>query len=146
MTMDDLDLIIGHAPEPATRVVRYCGRCGRSIDADGRHVPRSRDYSDMAKARERRRAQDALAAALPYGGAIGRCQASVHEGGRSVSFHRCLHAPGYVRRLSDGSLAAVCGAHARATNVSRHRGSGIYRGADADEPIEPEWALPAGGA
>lgn len=118
------------ALDAAMYVVRY------DVERDRirRQLAYERQRADEEKAR--------LNAAVPYAGAIGRCQVSVPDGGRSVGSHRCTRKSKFIIRVRDDSgdgRLAVCTIHVAKNWVNRYRGSGWYESSSAVEVVEPEY-------
>jgi len=155
----------------AEEVVTYnCYECGRKLtrqpDGTFTHVPRDsawrdrdRDSSRWYKQQQKAAAEARLAAAVPYEGAISRCQASVMPGGRGGLSHRCNYErPRALYVVSrepywGGKIATtgktvdrivVCSTHARDNTSHRHhehRWGGIDKPqhGDALELVEEEY-------
>ena len=116
----------------AAEAERRLGLLGYGVlwDRERYHAVQRARYAESARAGK----AAALAAAVPYAGSIGRCQAAVHEDGRSVGTRRCLKAALLVVRRKEGAgrgdgRLAVCRTHAEDARSYR----------SADEPVEPEY-------
>ena len=115
----------------------------RDVSTYGRH---SQIMDGERKAEDQQAREAAKAAAIPYSGAIKRCQADVFSNDRLASFYRCFKKGTLVVRREerkgegDGRLV-VCGTHARDTSSHRHMGSGGFRGNEsaATEVVESEY-------
>jgi hypothetical protein len=131
----------GHEAVP---VVTYaCGTCHRALTQtkDGLvHQPRSLDYPEWEKAKDKQRRADRLVAAIPYSGTIARCQTAVWEQGRAPHTWRCERKPTLVIESDSGPMA-VCKQHA-SNPGSRWKPNGHFMERKGDppgnEPIEPE--------
>ena len=100
-----------------------------------------------AEARDKAAREAKAAEAIPYRGAIERCQVSVHDGRLAMRFYRCQRPTRYVRRIKDDpegdGRIAVCATHRkdpkRGGEPRRHVGRGRYEQATAGEVVEPEY-------
>jgi hypothetical protein len=101
-------------------------------------------WRDHADARRRERQAAALAGAVPYGGDIITCQASVPQGGRMVGFRRCQQRARLVvrraesERNGDGRLA-MCRTHAANQYSSRYIANSTWDQASTTQPVEPDY-------
>ena len=149
----------GHDPDPHTYFrCKDCGRELRSVPGGlFAHVPRSgwSGGDEQAYFREQEAAiRDAhFASAIPYAGAIERCQARVaHPMGRITGFGRCDRRARWASRkkrerwVADRSPTDVivcCKQHAKSPDAVRwvqHDPSKYaHGGASADEQVEPEY-------
>lgn len=145
----------GHAPVP---VPTYkCAQCGRGLDTDdGSEFTHQPSYDSIRndgdawyKQQEAEQRKARLAAAIPYAGAIARCQVSVMERGRAAYSGRCERKAKFVRTFTQDredspnpGFLAVCAQHAKTGHEYRWRYTKHFMekfAPSANEPIEPEY-------